>query len=463
MTETRRLDLLSFHAYLLRNDRYERHLMRPYPPLAPAGLASYLRSRRWRVDFFDPTLQPDEASFEITVSERRPRVAALFGHPTTRETAWRLVSAARRQGCLVVAFGDDPTGVPELYLERGVDLVVRGEAELTVESLLRRLKQSRFRLEPGSLRRVPGLSLVIDGEVVHTPDAPELLDLDLLPPPIRAEVPTRAYLQRHREVHGFTQMALVTSRGIPGSSGYRRRRAALVAEEIEDLVRRFDVDRLRFVDHVFTDDLPWHRRLGMALRRRETASPYECFGHIQNITPALLDTMQDNGCQRIVFDVGTGSRRLLGQLDRGYRIEDVYRVGRLLRERDVGMGVLVSLGLDGETREDILATVDMLNVLDPEVWGLTLEDPDIAAVAHEIQAMGIPGMRTLRHGWPAPERPEGRRLPVGFYRWALRLLAADTHLHRRRKEGKVDAAAVGMAIARPLYRAMVRAYPVRAR
>jgi anaerobic magnesium-protoporphyrin IX monomethyl ester cyclase len=463
LTEGQRLDLLSFHAYLLRNDRYQQHVMRPYPPLTPAGLASFLDSRGWRVDFFDPTLQPDETSFEVTVSERRPRVAALFGHPSTRDTAWRLVAAARRQGALVIAFGDDPTGVPELYLERGVDLVVRGEPELTVEAVLERLRAARYRFDPDSLRRIPGLSLRIADQVVHTPDAPELLDLDLLPPAVRKEAPTRGYLDRHRAVHGFAQLALVTSRGFPDTPGYRRRRAALVADEIVDLNRRFQVDRLRFIDHVFTDDPAWHRRLAAALLRRQTRIPYECYGHVQDITPELLDTMTETGCERIVFDVGTGSRRLLGQLDRGYGIEDVYRVGRLLRERDVGMGVLVSLGLEGETREDILATVEMLNVLEPQVWGLTLEDPEIAAVAHEIQARGIPGMRTLRHGWPDPERPAPRRLPVGFYRWALRLLAADTHLHRLRKQGSLDATGVGMALARPFYRAMVRVYPVRAR
>ncbi len=463
MTDPRRLDLLSFHAYLLRNDRYQQHVMRPYPPLMPAVLASYLDSRGWRVDFFDPTLQPDETSFEVTISERRPRVAALFGHPSTRETAWRLVAAARRQGCLVIAFGDDPTGVPDLYLRHGVDVVIGGEAELTAEALLTRLRAARFRFEPEQLRRIPGLSFTVGDEVVHTADAPELLDLDLVPPPFRVEVPTRGYLKRQREVHGFAQLALMTSRGFPNTPGYRRRRAALVADEIQDLIRRFEVDRLRFVDHVFTDDPAWHGRLASALRRRESRLPYECFGHVQDITPSLLDTLLETGCQCIIFDVGTGSRRLLGQLDRGYRIEDVYRIGRLLRERGVAMGVLVSLGLDGETREDILATVDMLKVLEPEVWGLTLEDPDIAAVAHELQAIGSPGMRTLRHGWPDPERAAGRRLPVGFYRWALRLLAADTHLHRLRRTGKVDVAGVGLALARPFYRAMVRGYPVRAR
>ena len=463
MTGSRRLDLLSFHAYLLCNDRFQRHVMRPYPPLTPAALASYLRGRGWAADLFDPTLQPDETSFEIALSRFRPRIAALFGHPSTRDTAWRLVAAARRAGCVVIAFGDDPTGVPELYLERGVDLVVRGEAELTTESVLQRLRAARFCLDLDGLRRVPGLSLRIGDETIHTPDAPELLDLDLVPPPIRDGVATRGYIDRHREAHGFAQLALLTSRGFPGTQGYRRRRAALVADEIVDLTRRFSVDRLRFIDHVFTDDLAWHRRLDAALGRREIHVPYECFGHIQDIQPALLDLLQSSGCELIVFDVGTGSRRLLAQLDRGYGIEDVYRVARLLRGRSVRMGVLVSLGLEGETREDILATVEMLKVLEPEVWGLTLEDPDIAAEAHKIQAMGIPGMRTLRHAWPDPERRAGRRLPVGFYRWAIRLLAADTHLHRLRRQGSLDAAGVGMALARPLYRAMVRAYPVRAR
>ena len=457
------LHLLAFHAYLLYQDGFREHLMRPYPPLSPAAVESSLRQSGWRVAYFDPTLQPDESSFDVALSRHRPRVVALFGHPSTRTTAWRLVDIARRHGCLVVAFGDDPTGVPELYLDHGVDLIVRGEPELVLDELLTRLADVDFRFDPATLRDVHGLVLRVHGEVVETPASTHLLDLDATPPPVRDEARTRAYLQRWRAAHGFGSLPMVTSRGIPGNPDYRRRRPALVAAEIADLRQRFDFERIRFVDHVFTDDPSWHLRLADALDHGVRPVPYECLGRIQDINHALLAFMQEAGCMRITFDVGTGSRRLLRQLDRGYGIEDVYRAARLLRELGIQMGVLVSLGLEGETREDILATIEMIKVLEPAVWGLTLEDPEIAAKAHELNALGLPGMRTLRHGWPDPERQAGRRLPLGFYRWALRLLAADTHLFRQWRRGRIDRAAMGMAVARPLYRAMVRADPVRAR
>jgi len=458
-----RLDLLAFHAYLQCQDRFREHLMRPYPPLSPACLAAYLKSNGWRADLFDPTLQPDETSFEVALSRLRPRVVALFGHPSTRATAWRQVAAARAQGCVVAAFGDDPTAVPDVYLDHGVDFVVRGEAELALERALHTLSESDYSCETTVLSKLPGLTTRVDGETVHGPDCTDLFDLNRAPPPLRDEVLTRAYLQRWRAVHGFGSLAMVTSRGIPGHKDYRRRNPRLVVQELVGLREQYDFERIRFVDHVFTDDPGWHLRMAAALDRRVVPLPYECLGRVRDISRALLEFMQEAGCMRITFDVGTGSRRLLRQLDRGYAIEDVYRAARLLRELGIQMGVLVSLGLEGETRDDILATIEMLKVLEPSVWGLTLEDPEIAAAAGDLQALGLPGMRTLRHGWPDPERPTGRRLPLGFYRWALRLIAADTHLYRQWRRGRIDAVGVGMAAARPLYRAMVRAYPVRAR
>ena len=457
------LDLLAFHAFLQNQDRFREHLMRPYPPLSPAYLVAYLQQQGWDVDFFDPTLQPDETSFEVALSRLRPRVVALFGHPTTRATAWRMVDAARRQGCLVAAFGDDPTAVPDVYLDHRVDFVVRGEGERTLEAALEALRSNDYRLQASSLARIPGLTLRVHGKTVHAPDSKLVLDLDTAPPPIRNEVLTGAYLQRWRATHGFGSLAMVTSRGIPGHPEYRRRKPTLVAAEIADLRSRFEFERIRFVDHVFTDDPGWHLRLAAALDRSVAPLPYECLGRVQDINRALLEFMQEAGCMRITFDVGTGSRLLLRQLDRGYDIEDVYRAARLLRELDMQMGVLVSLGLEGETRQDVLTTIEMLKVLEPTVWGLTLEDPDIAAAAHELQGVGLPGMRTLRHGWPDPERQAGRRLPLGFYRWALRLLAADTHLFRQWRRGTVDSASLSLAAARPLYRTMVKFYPVRAR
>lgn len=457
------LDLLAFHAYLLRNDRYGDHLVRPYSPISPACLTAYLRVVGWAVDLFDPTLQPDDTSFEIALSRTRPRIAALFGHPTTREEVWRLVAACRRSGCLVVAFGDDPTGVPDLYLDHGVDVVVRGEAELIINRLLEHLRDHGQRLDASRLGYIEGLTYRLDGETHDTPDSNELLDLETAPPPVHDEVHTRAYLQRRKEVHGVADLALVTSRGIPGTPRYRRRIPEGVAAEIVELRRRFELDGVRFIDHVFTDDQRWHERFAEALERRGGPIPYECLGHIQDIDSRLLETMKLAGCNRITFDLGTGSRRLLRKLDRGYRIEDIYRVARLLREMGVQFGALVSLGLDGESREDVLATIDMIKVLEPDVWGLSLEDPEIAAIAHEIRAIGVPGMRTLARAWPDPERPTGRRLPAGFYRWALRLMTAETHLYRTWRHGDLDLAAVRAAMARPIYRAMVAAYPVRPR
>jgi anaerobic magnesium-protoporphyrin IX monomethyl ester cyclase len=458
-----RLDLLTFHAYLQCQDHFREHLMRPYPPLSPAVLAAYVRQQGWRADFFDPTLQPDETSFAVALSRHRPRVVGLFGHPTTRSTAWRLVATARIQGCLVIAYGDDPSAVPDVYLDHGVDAVLCGEAELPMAAVLQRLDDADFAFDPAMLSDVPGLAVRVGDETVMGPEPSELLDLDLCPPPIRDPVLTRAYLQRWEAAHGFAALTLVTSRGIPGTPGFRRRAPSVVAKEIGQLREQFDFDRIRFVDHVFTHDPGWHLRLAAAMDHSKAPPEYECLGRVRDINRALLEFMAEAGCTRITFDVGTGSRRLLRQLDRGYGIEDVYRAARLMREMGIQMGVLVSLGLEGETREDVLATIEMLKVVEPAVWGLTLEDPEIAASAHDLNAMGLPGMRTLRSGWPDPERQDRRRLPLGFYRWALRLIAAEMHLHRQWQRRKVDPAALGMAAVRPLYRSMVRVYPLRAR
>jgi len=457
------LDLLTCHAYLQCQDRFREHLMRPYPPLSPAVLAAYVRQQGWAADFFDPTLQPDETSFTVALSRSRPRVVGLFGHPSTRSTAWRLVRAARAQGCWVIAYGDDPSAVPDVYLDHGADAVICGEAELAMDDALARLQAADFALQPEILKGVPGLAVRVDGETVLGPDPTELLDLDRCPPPIRDPVLTRAYLHRWHVAHGFSAMTMVTSRGIPDTPEYRRRTPTRVAAEIADLRERFQFERIRFVDHVFTHDPGWHLRLAAAMDHSRPPPQYECLGRVRDINHALLEFMQEAGCYRITFDVGTGSRRLLRQLDRGYGIEDVYRAARLMREMGIQVGMLVSLGLEGETREDVLATIDMLKVVEPAVWGLTLEDPEIAASAHELDAMGLPGMRTLRSGWPDPERQDRRRLSLGFYRWALKLIAAEMHLHLQWRKGRVDTAALGMAVARPLYRSMVRAYPLRAR
>jgi hopanoid C-3 methylase len=78
----------------------------------------------------------------------------------------------------LIVGGTDATADPEYFLRRGADLVVRGEGELVIREVLRRLE----RAEP--LTDIPNISVMEGRETRHAPTSflREQFDVDLMPP-----------------------------------------------------------------------------------------------------------------------------------------------------------------------------------------------------------------------------------------------------------------------------------------
>ncbi len=420
--------------------------MRPYPPLGPRYVASYLESKGFRAEWFDSTFKRDTAAFEIELSRRHPRVVGLHAHLATREKAVEMVACARKFGAAVIAGGPDATRHPDFYLQRGVDVVVRGEGEETAAELLPRLRQASYRVAPSLLQEVRGVSFRDGNRRIDTPDRPILTDLDSLPWPTRPVEHKRAYMEQWRIAHGYTAVSMTSSRGVPGTPEHRRRHPGKVAEEMNWLRATFDPDKLRFCDPVYTSDPLWHGEVAESLRKMRLRQPFNCLGRPQDLSESVAKDLARAGCYRVALDVPTGSRKLLARRDPGFAVEDVYRGTRHLREAGIDLALFIHLGLPGESKEDVRATLEMVEVLDPQIFGVSVTDREVAEA--------VPGLIAVTDA----SDEGGPRYGADFYRWALRLLTARMTVRRGRAEGKGLASWWREAAATPLYEAAFRVY-----
>jgi anaerobic magnesium-protoporphyrin IX monomethyl ester cyclase len=108
---------------------------------------------------------------EQLLDRQAPDVVGLSVMTFQRRTALRLISHIRQRmpAVRVVVGGYDPSLAPEAYasVDSGVDVIVRGEGELTFRELLRALERGT------SPALIPGLSWRgRDGRMVHNPDRP---------------------------------------------------------------------------------------------------------------------------------------------------------------------------------------------------------------------------------------------------------------------------------------------------
>ena len=146
-------------------------------------------------------------SFQSLVDLHQPNLVGITMCATDHNKGLSLARIAKRNGIATVVGGYHPTSVPDLLLGfQEVDMVVRGEGELTIRELVQK----------GSPQDVLGVSYKRDGTAIHNADRPLITDLDTLPFPAR-------HLRQHpyRDIVRLREYdTLSTSRGCYGKCNF---------------------------------------------------------------------------------------------------------------------------------------------------------------------------------------------------------------------------------------------------
>lgn len=153
-------------------------------------------------------LEMEHRPFEEAVKESLmaldPDLVGITMSATEHSEGLEIARLAKSHGALTVLGGYHPTAIPdELLSQPHVDLVVRGEGEITMRELV----------EKGGPQGVRGVSYRKKGQVIHNPDREFIENLDSLPFPARH---LRRYAYGTRMSHDRKYDVLTTSRGCYG-------------------------------------------------------------------------------------------------------------------------------------------------------------------------------------------------------------------------------------------------------
>ena len=453
------MDLLLAHAYFLALDADEQRVMRPHPPLGLLYLSSHLKRRGVDVAIFDGTFSSMD-EFERTVARHRPPVVGIAVNLMTKRHALRMIAIAKRAGAKVLVGGPDPPYHAEAYLDAGVDVVVIGEGEQTLEELLPALRDG------GALAAVAGLVFkAADGTVVRTAPRAQLPDLDAQPFPDRDAVDLPAYLDAWRRHHGVGTVSLITARGCPYGctwcsrsvfgETHRRRSVANVADEVEGIVDRYRPERLWYADDVFAIHRGWTLNYAAELERRRLRLPFECISRAERIDDEVADALVSLGCFRVWIGSESGSQRILDAMNRKVTIDQVRATAARLKRRGIEVGMFIMLGFDGEGLADLRATVDHLKQTAPDVFLTTVSYAIKGTPYYDRVSDRLTANTAWADGSDRDLMVRGR--PVRRYydfarRWMTAEVARDQHWRGRRYARATKAAAsalvgrAGMAV-----------------
>jgi radical SAM superfamily enzyme YgiQ (UPF0313 family) len=383
------VEVLLTHSYHLASDAKQWRKMQPYPPLGTLYAATALQEAGVSVAVFDPMFADPIDGFLEALETHQPKLVAIYeddfnfvtkmclGH--MRELACDLATIAQLRGIPVVAHGSDATDHPEIYLDRGVDFVLTGEAEQALVELYLHLRnpQSPPAAIPGLISRHENrFSDKKPSPNLHWPDLP-IVSRDL--------IDLAPYRNAWKGAHGFFSTNVVASRGCPfqcnwcakpiSGSRFQLRPAESVATELHVLKSRFGVEHIWFGDDIFALDRRWVEAFADAVESHGDPLPFKIQARADLLSEATVQALARAGCTEVWMGVESGSEKVLAAMSKGLSLAAVHEARRHLAAAGIRACFFLQFGYPGEGWPEISETIDLVRQTQPDDIGVSVSYP----------------------------------------------------------------------------------------
>ncbi|MFN8434410.1 MAG: radical SAM protein [Anaerolineales bacterium] len=373
-------------SYYLRFDPKLWRVMQPYPPLGTLYAASYIRAHGYEVALFDAMLAESEEEWAKSLDENKPDYAVIYEDnfnylskmclSRMREAAFTMIQMAKQRGCIVILCGADVTDHCAKYLEQGADYCILGEGEETLAELLDQLSAGK------DARDVIGHASRF---TLHPTRRPDIKNVDALPFPAWDLVDVQKYKKIWYEKHGYFSMNMVTTRGCPyhcnwcakpiWGQRYNSRSPENVAAEMKWIKENFAPDHIWFADDIFGLKPNWVERFADLLIEHDAVIPFKCLKRADLVTEKTAAALAKAGCKIVWVGAESGSQKILDAMDKGDKVEDIYRASELLHANGIQIGFFLQFGYPGETWDDVQLTLKMVRDCMPDDIGISVSYP----------------------------------------------------------------------------------------
>lgn len=345
-----------------------------YPPLGLGYVAAVLEQDNHEVKILDmPAENTTEDELKKLLSTFSPDVIGINATTPTIAYAKKIAEICKQTTDVVILMGGPhPTSAPEDCLsDKNVDIVIRGEGELTIKELVQNLD---------NLKDVKGISYRNNGEIIHNSQMELIKDIDSLPFPARHLFNIRVY--KHLDAIRNPITTILTSRGCPYACTFcssrhifgrifRPRQTKSVVDEIQMLVEEYGIREIHILDDAFT--LDQDRAISICdeiIKRGLNKEMVWCTPNgirVNCVSKKLLEKMKEAGCYKVSFGVESGNQKILDVVKKGITLEQVRNAFKLAKEVGLETWAFFIFGLPGETKETIRNTIEFAKEIDPDV------------------------------------------------------------------------------------------------
>lgn len=387
-------DILIGHSYYMRFDPKLWRAQQPYPPLGTLYAASFLRARGYHVAVFDAMLAKSVDEWEEALRIEQPAIAVIFEDNFNylskmclgrmRMAAFEMIKRAKRRNCTVIASGSDATDNAEVYISQGVDFVIHGEGEYTLDELI----GSLYGTNSLKIEDIAGLSFISkrSSGYARTPKRPLIHDLDSLPFPAWDLIDIQKYKERWLRNHGYFSLNMVTTRGCPfhcnwcakpiWGQRYHSRSPANVVKEMVYLRDNYNPDHIWFMDDIFGLKPGWLYEFSQLVIQNNVRISFKCLNRADLLLrEGDIENLKAAGCHIIWIGAESGSQKILDAMEKGITIDQIIEATKRIHAAGMSVGYFLQFGYPGETREDIMQTIRLVIEQQPDHIGISVSYP----------------------------------------------------------------------------------------
>jgi len=391
---------------ILINPRFTEEMTLFNLPISILHLGSWLMKNGYEVKVMDALHSKDQSEFSMKLSKELDDALCVGLSVMSTQIPSALMIAdsvkAVNRNIPIVWGGAHPTLYPEqTAASELVDFVVSGEGE---QPLLKILSA----LESGTK---------ID-KIVQSEDSITMDDLPWISPELVNDISPEMTLKKIAEktIFGFP---ILTGMGCPYhctfcinsviKQKYKRRSATSTLDNIQALVKNYDIERIWFVDENFFGDKRRAREFVDGVLHRKLKFKWYSGGRTTYFrdnylgSEEFLNKVRASGCQEIGAGAESGSQRILGMVCKGAKVWDTINMAEKVSKSGMIAYFSFMIGLPTETEAEYKMTlklIDQIKKIDPRFYilGPQIYRPYPGSVLYN---------ECLTYGMKKPETLEG--------------------------------------------------------
>ena len=343
-------------------------------PLGILYIASVLRKAGHQVLFIDMTFNKDSAALKKAAKDSD--LAGMSCSSLLFERTAHIINELKKENPKLKCFlgGSHATNDPAGALKAGFDYVIIGEGEDTTAKLAYALEKEQ------NMGSIGGLAFKKGNKIIINPKKSFQNNLDAIPFPARDLLNYEQYFKT-----GSSEIGIIATRGCPYNCLYckpmvdklfgnkaRKRSARNVAEEVEQIVKRYKHLFKGKVKLWFKDDtltlcgINWFKELKKELDKRKISADWGCHTRVDNVNFDLLKVMKEAGLSHISFGVESGSQKILNYYRKGTTINQAIKAFEACRKLGIQTFAYFMIGAPIETREDLEMTYNLIKQIKPD-------------------------------------------------------------------------------------------------